>query len=98
MESATSSLCGCDAVPSSFPPSRRRSSGQCLTLQALSDIEIAMQILKDDAKEQKEHPADRHYSALKCSLDAIEHDDDEFLVSLALAKIPWVSRVINLMR
>lgn len=46
-------------------------------LNNLLDIEIAYNILKIDA-DNKEDPIDIHYKKLKCDMDVLDHESEEF--------------------
>ena len=48
-------------------------------LQALGDIEIAMKALKEEVKEDV-HPLDQHYDSLRCHMQALKKDSEEFRV------------------
>lgn len=45
-------------------------------LEALGDIQIAIKMLKQG--DMSENPVDRHYHALKCNLEPVDHKHDEF--------------------
>ena len=46
--------------------------------QALSDIEIAIKVLKKG--DMSENPIDRHYHALNCDLEPVDKSTSEFKV------------------
>jgi len=46
--------------------------------QALSDIEIAIKVLKKG--DMSENPIDRHYHALNCDLEPVDKTTSEFKV------------------
>ncbi|XP_006012127.1 poly [ADP-ribose] polymerase 2 isoform X2 [Latimeria chalumnae] len=48
-------------------------------LEALSDIEIAIKVVKSEQK-SSEHPLDRQYHSLHCSLTPLEHSSQQFKV------------------
>ncbi|XP_060082322.1 poly [ADP-ribose] polymerase 2-like isoform X2 [Ylistrum balloti] len=45
-------------------------------LEALSDIEIAIKTLK--MGDRSENPVDRHYHSLKCKMEPMDHNGDDF--------------------
>ncbi|XP_065064179.1 poly [ADP-ribose] polymerase 2-like [Rhopilema esculentum] len=48
-------------------------------LEALGDIEIALKVIKEN-KDMMLNPIDRHYNALECGIEPMDHDDDVFKV------------------
>lgn len=51
-------------------------------LEALSDIEAAIRTLEaGDEQLAKLHPVDRHYDAMKCQLQQLDHESEVFKVS-----------------
>eukprot|EP00112_Aurelia_sp_Birch-Aquarium-sp1_P002057 Seg1224.3 transcript_id=Seg1224.3/GoldUCD/mRNA.D3Y31 product=Poly protein_id=Seg1224.3/GoldUCD/D3Y31 len=48
-------------------------------LEALGDIEIALKVIKEN-KDMLLNPIDRHYKALNCQIEAVEHGIEEFQV------------------
>eukprot|EP00794_Sanderia_malayensis_P018644 gene18644-20525_t len=46
-------------------------------LEALGDIEIALKIISEN-QDTLLHPIDRHYNALNCNVEVMEHSEDEF--------------------
>lgn len=50
-------------------------------LDALSDIEVAMRTLAaGDQEPDNLNPVDKHYDAMKCDLDELKKESDEFKV------------------
>ncbi len=47
-----------------------------MALQTLTDIQIALKVLSGG--DQKEHPIDRHYDGLNCTLTPLDHEDEAF--------------------
>ena len=50
-----------------------------LLIQALGDIQIAIKALHEE-EESLEHPIDKHYKTLNCSLTPLDHESDDFKV------------------
>lgn len=48
-------------------------------LEALGDIQIAIKALHEE-EESLEHPIDKHYKTLNCSLTPLDHESDDFKV------------------
>ena len=50
-----------------------------LLIQALGDIQIAIKALHEE-EESLEHPIDKHYKSLNCSLTPLDRESDDFKV------------------
>ena len=50
-------------------------------LEALSDIEVAMKIIKE--RVSSENPIDTHYNSLKCGLQPLDPADADYKVEFA---------------
>ncbi len=56
---------------------------ELLLVEALGDIEVAIQILKKEDGQtggEKLHPIDRHYKSMECDLKPLEADSTAFAV------------------
>ncbi|VDK58855.1 unnamed protein product, partial [Cylicostephanus goldi] len=55
---------------------------KCAMLDSLLDIQMAYEVIKEEAKEEKEgeerDPVDIHYEKLKCNMEVVEHGSAEF--------------------